>query len=91
MSQDDIKDSAGGNFYLRKWFCDFTGENGEAMIFYSARLKWRSWSTSYTSWLNYDPASGVMLKSRFTNIQIPQIKDNLIIWSDSKFGISGTW
>jgi hypothetical protein len=91
MNEAKIKDARSGNFHLSKWFLDFTGENGEAMIFYAAKLTWRAWSTSYTSWLKYDLASGVSLKSRFSNVQIPQIKDNLITWSDSKFGVSGTW
>lgn len=80
-----------GNFYLSKWFLDFTGENGETMIFYSAKLTWHGWSVSYTSWLNYHPSSGVSLNSRFRNVQIPQLTDNYITWADSKFGIFGTW
>lgn len=81
----------GGNFHLNKWFLDFTGENGEAMIFYASKLTWHGLSASYTSWLQYDAAYGVRLKSRFRNVQMPQKKDDLIIWGDLKFGVSGTW
>ena len=91
MSVEEIKDAPGGNFHLNKWFLDFVGENGDVMIFYAAKLTWHGWSASYTSWLRYDAASGVRLKSRFSNVQIPQIIDNIITWSDSNFGISGTW
>jgi len=91
MPKKDSNERQGGNFHLDKWFLDFTGENGEAMIFYAAKLTWHGWSTSYTSWLQYDAAHGVHLKSRFGNVQMPLIKNDLILWSDLKFGVSGTW
>ena len=91
MIEEKSKASPGGKFHLNKWFLDFVGASGEAMIFYSAKLTWHGLSTSYTSWLRYDAASGVSLKSRFRNVQIPRIKDNTITWNDTKFGVSGTW
>jgi hypothetical protein len=91
MNEAEMKHTPGGSFHLDKWFLDFVGTNGTAMIFYAARLTWYGWSASYTSWLRYDPGSGVGLKSRFRNVQIPQIKDSTITWNDEKFGISGTW
>jgi hypothetical protein len=66
-----------GIFHLNKWFLDFIGENGEAMIFYAAKLTWHGWSVSYTSWLQYD--------------QLPQKKNDIITWGDIKFGVSGKW
>ena len=91
MPKMNSNERQGGNFHLDKWFLDFTGENGEAMIFYAAKLTWHGWSASYTSWLEYDAAYGVRLSSRFRNVQMPQKKDDLIMWSDTKFGVSGTW
>ena len=91
MHKKENNERKGGVFHLDKWFLDFTGENGEVMIFYASKLTWHGWSASYTSWLHYDAASGVRLKSRFRNVQIPQKKDDLITWSDTKFGVSGTW
>ena len=80
-----------GNFHLSKWFLDFVGESGEVMIFYSAKLTWKGLSVSYTSWLDYNAATGVQLRSRFSNVQVPQINEKLITWIDPKFGVSGTW
>jgi hypothetical protein len=91
MHKEESNHTPRGNFHLNKWFLDFTGENGEAMIFYAAKLTWYGLSTSYTSWLRYDAAFGVRLKSRFRNVQIPQINDDLISWDDTKYGVSGTW
>lgn len=91
MDNDVIKQVVDGNFHLNKWFLDFTGEDGDAMIFYAAKLTWRGLTVSYTSLLHYDPSSGLSLKSRFRNVEMPQVKDSLITWSDSKFGVSGTW
>lgn len=87
----DNNEKQGGSFHLDKWFLDFTGENGEAMIFYAAKLTWHGWSASYTSWLRYDVTHGGRLTSRFRNVQMPQIEDGIIRWSDLKFGVSGTW
>ncbi len=83
--------SSGGDFLLSKWFLDFVGDEGEAMIFYAAKLKWHGWSVSYASWLRYNPASGVLLKSRFQDVCLPVVEDNLIKWNDPIFGVSGTW
>jgi len=80
-----------GNFHLSKWFLDFVGESGEVMIFYSAKLIWRGLSVSYTSWLDYQAATGVQFKSGFRNVQVPQTNDEVITWNDPKFGVSGTW
>jgi len=91
MPKKEGNEKQSGGFHLDKWFLDFTGENGEAMIFYAAKLTWHGWTASYTSWLQYDAVQGVRLKSRFRNVQMPQKKDHLIEWSDAKFGISGTW
>jgi hypothetical protein len=79
------------DFYIDKWFLDFTGNDGEAMIFYAAKLIWHGLSANYTSWLNYDPKSGVKVKSRFRNVHFPEKNENSIAWGDKKFGVSGKW
>nr|MBC8343678.1 hypothetical protein [Bacteroidota bacterium] len=79
------------NFYLNKWFLDFVGENSEAMIFYIATLYWNKLEVSYTSWLSYDPAGGVSHTSRFRKTNIPENKNGMITWNDSKFSVSGCW
>lgn len=91
MSEEKLTNAPVGNFHLSKWYLDFVAESGEAMIFYSAKLTWHRWTAFYTSWLNYNPGSGVEVKSRFSQVKIPQLKTTQIAWSDSKFGISGIW
>lgn len=91
MENEETTPSPGVNFHLSKWFLDFTGENGEAMIFYAAKLSWYGFSASYTSWLRYDPGTGVHLKTRFSKVQFPKLNGQLISWNDPKFGVSGTW
>ena len=80
-----------GNFHLNKWFLDFIGADGEAMIFYAAKLKWNGLEVPYTSWLHYSPKSKVVQKSRFRNIQMPVRDGDVISWNDSKFDINGVW
>lgn len=91
MSSDKKSNTHQRNFHLNKWFLDFVGENGEAMVFYAAKLTWGGLVVPYASWLHYDPNNGVSQKSRFRNVQMPKQKDSLITWSDSKFGVEGNW
>jgi len=91
MTDKKTKKPPGEKFYLCKWFLDFIGENGDAMIFYAAKLKWHGWSVSYTSWLHYDGVSPVCFKSRFYDVQLPHEQNSKITWGDAKFGVSGTW
>ncbi len=91
MNESQKSNTQRGNFCLDKWFLDFIGDNGEAMIFYSAKLFWRRLEVSYTSWLSYDIDSGVSQTSRFQNTNMPEINNGMITWSDSKFGVAGCW
>ena len=91
MIDYELKHGPGGAFHLKKWFLDFVDENGGAMIFYAAKLTWHGCSASYTSWLRYEKSSGVVIRSRFSKVQMPHINDNVITWNDPKFGIAGTW
>lgn len=79
------------NFRLNKWYLDFVGENGEAMIFYAAKLTWHGMSVKYTSWLSHNLETGVVLKSRFRKVQMPVLDGELITWKDLGFGVSGAW
>ncbi len=79
------------NFRLEKWYLDCITEEGEAMIFYAAKLVWHGFEVQYTSWLHYDPAKGVTNKSRLGQVRFPIITGDSLIWNDSRFGISGKW
>lgn len=78
-------------FNLSKWFLDFISDEGEAMIFYAAKLKWHGLEVTYTSWLRYNPANGVSNRSRFHRINMPERNDSTILWSDHRFGVEGKW
>ncbi|MFC2124608.1 hypothetical protein ACFLU5_07330 [Bacteroidota bacterium] len=78
-------------FYLNKWFLDCVSDEGEAMIFYAAILKWRGWEVPYTSMLYYDQATGVTHRSRFHKIHLPEKNDRSLYWNDLRFGIAGKW
>ncbi len=84
-------DTSSNQFLVHKWFLDFTGADGETFIFYIAKLKWRGITVPYTSYLWYNPASGMHQESRLHGINWPQQKDWFIVWEDSKFKISGIW
>jgi hypothetical protein len=91
MDEKTMKHTGVERFHLSKWFLDLVDTNGAVMIFYAAKITWHGLSASYTSCLQYSPGSGISIKSRFRDVQMPQIDDNAITWNDSKFGISGKW
>lgn len=91
MSGDKSANEQAGKFYLNKWYLDFTGDDGEAMIFYSARLNLNHWSADYTSWLNYHPVSGVKVKSRFGDVPATPLPGNEIVFNDEVNSLTGRW
>jgi hypothetical protein len=84
-------DSIRPYFQLSKWFLDYTSDDGNAMIFYAAEMRWHRFTARYTSWMNHSPVTGTQCSTRFTSVKMPLSEDNVITWSDSKFGVSGTW
>lgn len=78
-------------FYIDKWFLDFTGSDGEAMIFYAAKLSWYNLKVRYTSWINYTPGSGVKVRSRFNKVHFPEKNGAAIHWHDDLFEVAGNW
>ncbi len=79
------------NFFLEKWFLDFVGSDGKVMIFYAAKLTWHGITVPYTSYLKYDVNGSINFRTRFRNIQIPEISDNDIDWGDKAFKVTGNW
>lgn len=90
-SGDKSANEQAGKFYLNKWYLDFTGDDGEAMIFYSAKLDLNHWTADYTSWLNYDPASGATVKSRFSDVPATPLPGNEIVFNDERNSVTGRW
>ena len=77
--------------HLNKWFLDFNGESGEAMIFYAAKLNWGPFSVPYTSWIYYDSEKGNHEISRFSKVNLPSKDKNRITWHDNVHNIRGMW
>ena len=79
------------DFQLDKWFLDFTTEDGQAAIFYAAKLKWRGLTVPFTSWLNCSSSGQITNHSRFYHVNMPEIFGEKIYWADSNFKLAGTW
>ncbi|MDF2157088.1 hypothetical protein [Algoriphagus sp. CAU 1675] len=79
------------DFHLEKWYLDFVGRNGEIMIFYAAKLSFKSITVHYASWINYQTQSGLKVESHFRHVNLPEKKGNLITWKNDAFQISGSW
>ena len=91
MSRAKHKTDQNGPFHLDKWFLDIVTPDGQAMIFYAAKLRWHHFTVPYTSWLHYEPGNGVSQQSRFRTISMPEIDGSAIHWKDDSFGVEGKW
>jgi len=78
-------------FRLTKWFLDCITDEGEAVIFYAAKLDWLGWEIPYSSCLSYAPDKGTDYRFSFQPNQLPVREDTSIRWSDHHFGVEGIW
>ena len=86
-----MTDMADHPFHIDKWYLDFISEQGEAMIFYAAKMTWHGITVPYTSRIYYHPGGDLKRKSRYHHVIMPEMENNLIRWEDQKSQISGTW
>ena len=78
-------------FYLDKWYLDFVGPEGEAMIFYASKLIYHKVTVNYKCWINCNTKGEVSSKSHFDHVDLPEGTDSLIGWQDDSFGLRGEW
>lgn len=91
MENMQTTSDAPNDFFLQKWFLDCITDDGNAMIFYAAKLKWKRWEVPYSSWLSYNAKTGLTQKSSYRSVKLPEIKDDVISWNGKTFKVSGTW
>ncbi|QEC69135.1 hypothetical protein FRZ67_18115 [Panacibacter ginsenosidivorans] len=78
-------------FYLEKWFMDVVSDEGEAFIFYAAKMQWRCVIVSYKSRLSYSPGTGKGYMAGFRSVQFPVQEGNTIVWKDPHLKVEGSW
>lgn len=78
-------------FYLAKWFLDCITEDGEALIGYSAILKWSGITIPYSSLLVFSPGEGSRLFTSFKAQRDPVRENNIISWTNNDLEIKGEW
>jgi hypothetical protein len=78
-------------FTLSKWYADCAGEQGDAMILYSAELRWRGPAIHYTSLLTH--RSGSLPRSRFSlrRQPTPVVLENSVEWRSRAWKAEGRW
>lgn len=79
------------DFYVNKWFLDFTGEDGEVIIVYVATLRWKGLAVTYTSCLQHGLTGERVYKYRFRKVCFPKVSERCISWEDPFWGFSGEW
>lgn len=79
------------SFELSKWYADCVTEQGDALILYSAELRWHGPSIHYTSLLTR--YGGRPVRSRFSLRQLPppEVRDGGIGWKSRAWKTEGRW
>jgi hypothetical protein len=79
------------DFDLSKWYADCTTEQGDAVIVYSAELRWRGPAIHYTNLLTY--RRGRPARSRFSlrKQPPPQVRDGSIGWRSRAWNVEACW
>ena len=86
----DKKERKGG-FKIIKWYLDFVGENGEAMIFYAAEIYWKGLKVPYASIHMKVPGKAEVQKTSLKKFTLPQIDGASLSWSNTNLGLQGLW
>ncbi len=79
------------SFALEKWFLDFITPDGEAYIFYAAKLKWGRITIPYKSLLYCSKTGERKTRTRFLHVRFPEQKEKLISWKDRALKTEGNW
>lgn len=79
------------SFHLEKWYLDLVTDEGEAFIFYAARLKWGQVKIP-CKWLLHIPVSGEPeQRYQFRDLQFPETENGKLTWTDNDFNLTGNW
>lgn len=84
-------DKSKGHFYLDKWFLDLVTNDGDAFIFYTAKMRWHKITIPFKSLISQTIRNGTEHKKRFYNADLPVNEKDQISWSDKAFKIKGEW
>jgi hypothetical protein len=77
-------------FELSKWYADCITEAGEALIIYSAQLRWRTFMIHYSNLLIHE--AGQPLRSRFSLRKQPApIHNGEVEWKSPVWKAEGRW
>src|ERR1035438_9258717 len=79
------------DFELSKWYADCTTDQGDAVIIYSAELRWRRHAIHYTNLLMY--CSGRPMRSRFSLSEhpTPQAQGGSIVLCQAIYSADHRW
>ncbi|MGD0778409.1 MAG: hypothetical protein ABSC05_36980 [Candidatus Solibacter sp.] len=78
-------------FELSKWYADCATDQGDALIVYSAELRWRGPTIHYTNLLAC--RAGRPARSRFSLREQPppQAQDGSIVWRSPRWNVEAYW
>jgi hypothetical protein len=78
-------------FELSKWYADAVTEQGDAMILYSAELRWRGPSIHYTSLLTRYSGCPATCRFSLRDQPLSEVREGAIEWSSPAWNAEARW
>lgn len=78
-------------FRLHKWYLDVVTDQGDALIAYAARLRWRQLRLGYAAVLHSPPSAPAREISHFGRIGRPKLEDDVLVWDQASLHLRGRW
>jgi hypothetical protein len=79
------------SFSLAKWYLDCVAESGEAIVAYSAWLRWKTLSLEYSSILARQSSGRVITRATLHRGTLPRREPDGVRWTCPHLGIDGLW
>ena len=80
-----------GRLNLSKWYADCITDTGDALILYSAELRWRSHTIHYTGLLTHRPGAPTRTRVSLRRQAPPQLRDSAVHWHSQPWKMQAEW
>ncbi|HEY1954222.1 MAG TPA: prolipoprotein diacylglyceryl transferase family protein [Polyangiaceae bacterium] len=78
-------------FRLSKWYMDCVSEDGETIVLYTARLRWRAITLHYGNLLIRPPGEPPRSETTMRAQTEPSLAGDVLAWSSPALGVSARW
>ena len=78
-------------FRLSKWYMDCVSEDGEAVVLYTAELRWRAVTLHYASVLRRAAGGDARTETSMRACADPVLEGDVLRWASPALGVDARW